>query len=511
MLNKIYSGISRILFFVLLLIITMDSPAQIPGAAADGVTKDTWAIQAVLDSLFTAGGGMIRFTPGTYLTGPLTLKGNNLVVQIDSGATILASPDKKDFYLAGADSNLPTSVKHFITISGFQNLTIQGKGTVNGNGAIWWPLPDNARPRMMQLEKGSHLEVKGITLTNSPMFHLCPNRVYDVNIHDIRIIAPATSPNTDGIDPGICHKVRIYNCYIDNGDDNIAIGASSADAGWGAASSDIIIKHNTFMAGHGVSIGSYTLGGVDSMLVDSCTFTGTDNGVRIKSQRGRGGEVRNITYRNLQMTNVRYPIYLTGYYSGVPPQISDTAYPINSQTPNFHDITVENLTSTNAATNSVAGIIIGVAEIPMTNVKLNNVTISSYKGIQLRNATINITDTMAITVKTGSRIIRELRSQVITDFEDEVMNIPNDLKLYQNYPNPFNPSTTIRYTLAEAGFVSLKVFDVLGNEVAQLVNDEKPVGSYEVKFTADNLASGLYFYTLRIGGFVDTRKMVVVR
>ena len=342
----------------------------------------------------------------------------------------------KDYYPVGADTSLPlTNTVNFISASGFSNMTIQGKGTIDGQGSVWWPTVDNPpRPKMLELDKGTHLEVKEVTLTNSPKFHLCPYRCYDVYVHDIRIIAPSTSPNTDGIDPNICHKVLITNCYIDNGDDNIAFSPSSSDAGWTAANSNIIIKNNTFMHGHGVSIGSYTQGGVDSMLVDSCTFTNTANGIRIKSERGRGGNVHGITYSNLTMTNVQYPIYFTAFYSGIPLQSVDTLFPITNTTPYFHDITVTNLTSTNTASNSVAGIIVGVPEEPLNNITLQNVNLSAYKGIQLRNASISVSDTMLINVTSGPRIIYELRSQLLTDVNDNSPAGPSGYLLDRTIP-----------------------------------------------------------------------------
>ena len=96
---------------------------------------------------------------------------------------------------------------------------------------------------------------------------------------------------------------------------------------------------------------------------------------------------------------------------------------------------------------------------------------------------------------------------------------PGGFSLLQNYPNPFNPSTKIKYTipqnviLSEAKnlFVQLKIYDVLGNEVATLVNEEKPAGTYEVDFNAVNLTSGVYFYKLQAGGFVQTKKMILLR
>ncbi len=89
--------------------------------------------------------------------------------------------------------------------------------------------------------------------------------------------------------------------------------------------------------------------------------------------------------------------------------------------------------------------------------------------------------------------------------------IPDDYDLSQNYPNPFNPSTIITYQLPKSGFVSLKVFDVLGNEVAKLVDENKQSGSYEVVFNASNLPSGVYFYTLNTGDFVSTKKMLLIK
>ena len=103
--------------------------------------------------------------------------------------------------------------------------------------------------------------------------------------------------------------------------------------------------------------------------------------------------------------------------------------------------------------------------------------------------------------------------------EDENNFVADDFSLEQNYPNPFNPSTSIRYNISsviasetkQSQFVSLKVYDVLGNEVATLVNEEKPAGSYEVKFDAAGLSSGIYFYKLQAGSLVETKKMILLR
>ncbi|NNG27336.1 MAG: T9SS type A sorting domain-containing protein, partial [Ignavibacteriaceae bacterium] len=92
-----------------------------------------------------------------------------------------------------------------------------------------------------------------------------------------------------------------------------------------------------------------------------------------------------------------------------------------------------------------------------------------------------------------------------------VFNIPESFLLKQNYPNPFNPITKIKYQIPELSFVTLKVYDVLGSEVATLVNEEKPVGNYEIKFNGIGLTSGIYFYQLRAVSFVETKKMVFMK
>jgi murein tripeptide amidase MpaA len=89
--------------------------------------------------------------------------------------------------------------------------------------------------------------------------------------------------------------------------------------------------------------------------------------------------------------------------------------------------------------------------------------------------------------------------------------LPNKFSLEQNYPNPFNPSTTILYSIGNGQYVSLRVYDVLGNEIATLVNEEKPAGDYDVDFTGSRLSSGIYFYTLKAGSFIETKKMILLQ
>jgi hypothetical protein len=94
---------------------------------------------------------------------------------------------------------------------------------------------------------------------------------------------------------------------------------------------------------------------------------------------------------------------------------------------------------------------------------------------------------------------------------NEHSSIPNEYKLLQNYPNPFNPTTKIIYEIVDKSYVSLTIYDILGKEVATLVNQEKPAGEYEVKFSGKDLTSGIYFYNLTAGNFRETKKMLLLK
>jgi hypothetical protein len=102
-------------------------------------------------------------------------------------------------------------------------------------------------------------------------------------------------------------------------------------------------------------------------------------------------------------------------------------------------------------------------------------------------------------------------SFTFSDIIEVEVQAPNLFTLEQNYPNPFNPSTVISYQLPVNSMVSLKIYDILGNEIATLVNEEKPAGSYEVEFKAATLPSGIYFYQLKAGAYSETKKMILLK
>lgn len=497
------------------LVITIDSTGN--GFYANDSTNNSKAIQAAIDSCYNAGGGTVRFMNGTFLTGPIELK-SNVTLEIDSTATLLASQNVIDYYPAGYPTNLPppSSLEPLITSDHADSLTITGHGTIDGNGQPWWAEYEAAkasghgtpaRPRLIQLNHSNDILIENVTLQNSPQFHVSLEYCWNVTVRDVTILAPPDSPNTDGIDPATCHNVHITGCTIDNGDDNIAIKSGRFDlTDPNAGTSEIYISHCTFLHGHGVSIGSETFGGVDSMYVDSCSFDSTTNGLRIKSYRGNGGNVRGITYSNITMNDVEYPIWMSGYYPNIPGQ-NDPAQTVTATTPHYHDISIVNLTSTGSP---YAGLIIGLPEMPMTDMVLKNVNITSRFGLQIRNATIDTANTN-ITVSIGLPFVFQVGGELTDVRLPGTETSPVTFRLDQNYPNPFNPTTTIDYQLPVASHVALKVYDILGREVTTLVDSREAPGDHAVTFNASRLPSGVYFYTLKAGDYTATNKMLMIK
>ena len=127
-----------------------------------------------------------------------------------------------------------------------------------------------------------------------------------------------------------------------------------------------------------------------------------------------------------------------------------------------------------------------------------------YLGLSLKNPIIVSSSGLTSTVDK----IKEIEVKLLKDFEG---NIPLEFELFQNYPNPFNPSTIIKYQIPDISFVTVKVFDVLGSEIATLVNEELPAGNYNIKYDPINLPSGVYFYRIKSGKYTQARKMILLR
>ncbi|HEX3358205.1 MAG TPA: glycosyl hydrolase family 28 protein [Tepidisphaeraceae bacterium] len=360
------------------------------GAVADEKTDNAKAIQETIDAAVKAGGGVVEVPAGEYLAGPFRLD-SEINLHLDAGATLKMLPI--DRYPGGT-----RNPQAFITGRGLHDVVISGEGTIDGEGAPWWPLvrsrPGIQRPRMIALSGCDKILIEKVRLQNSPMFHIAiSGHSTNVTVRGVTIRAPAStdpvnpSHNTDACDVSGSH-VLIEDCDVSVGDDNFTCGGGT---------SDVHIRHCTYGNGHGVSIGSPTSGGVSDITVEDCTFTDTDCGIRIKSDRGRGGVVQRMTYRNLKMTNVGFPILIYGSYAAnereyrdltnLTPAIATTypSRPMSDRTPVFKDITFTNITAT-AAAGHRAGLIWGLPEAPASNIVLQNVSIKADKPMGIYSA-----------------------------------------------------------------------------------------------------------------------------
>jgi len=225
-----------------------------------------------------------------------------------------------------------------------------------------------------------------ITVKNSPMWQIVPYYSEHLIFRNMKVLAdnPAAAHNTDGIDPFSSGDVLIEKVLIDTGDDDIAIKSGQpGSAGPDAPSHDIIIRDCTFLHGHGLSIGSEVSGGVQHVHVERVHFKGTGTGIRIKSNRDRGNDISDLTYRDITMEDVKTAILVTEFYPKIPPVIEPA--PLTRLTPHFHDISISNVTATGVET---AAVIVGLPESPIKNLRLENVHISAQKNATIEYAEV---------------------------------------------------------------------------------------------------------------------------
>jgi polygalacturonase len=317
-----------------------------------------------------------------FVSAPLTLK-SHMTLSIAAGTTLAGSvdhadyPDKEEFKDRGKQA--------LLTATNAEDITIRGEGTIDGRGESWWPAPAEPRPRLIVFNHSRHIAMEGVTVENSPMWQIVPYYSDDLSFKSMKILAPQHSHNTDGIDPFSSTHVVIEHVLIDTGDDNVAIKSGQPGSpGPDAPSRDITITDCTFLHGHGLSIGSEIAGGVDNVHAERIHFKGTDQGVRIKSNRDRGNaDVAHFSFRDITMDDLKTPILISEFYPKIPETITEE--PITRLTPQFNDIAIENLTATGA---KQAAILVGLPESPIRNLRLTNVHISAETGAVIQYADV---------------------------------------------------------------------------------------------------------------------------
>jgi polygalacturonase len=384
------------------------------GAKGTGTTLDTDAIKKAIDACDKSGGGTVRIPAGQFLTAPFSLT-SNLNLHLDEGAALRISNNPADFRLAR------NRYQDCIDARDCHDIAITGKGTIDGQGRPWWvkfnatknappeaPIPPH-RPFLITLTECQRILVQDVTLTNSPMFHLFPQECQDVTIERVHFLAPANSPNTDALDLS-GRNFLITKCLFDVGDDCIAIKATHQIDPSRPSCENILIADCTFLHGHGLSIGGQTTGGLRHMRVRDCTFDGTNAGIRMKAGRGSGGLVEDVSYENLTMKNVNVAILITSYYPQIPEHpAQDSEKKVTKTTPIWRNIRISNVKSDAGQT---AGRILGLPEMPVSDVVLTNVTIDAQKGMEISNARGIVFEHSQITAQSGPPMMTVAKSQV---------------------------------------------------------------------------------------------------
>ena len=365
--------------------------------ASTSSADNTKAIQAALDAVPPTG-GMVVIPAGTWLCGALQIK-SKTIFHLAKNCTLLQQPY----------GTFPNNKTNFIREKkNATDIVIEGEdketSIIDGQGEAWWRALDNGtslnRGALIRFNSGSRFLVRNLTCKNAPAQNItlgnksaASNSSYALNatVHDVFIYAPASelsktgsvypSHNTDGIpiwDP----YVNIYNCEINNGDDNVVCDSYSQY---------IHVWNCKFGTGHGASVGSFTKN-IKHVWFDNITMNGTTAGVRLKTgieSNGslRGGGEEDFRFTNFTMTKVKNPFSMDCYYdkkyNADPAVDKANARALDSTTPTYNGILLQNVKTTDVCSGN-AIFLIGRPESHIKNVTLDNVQINAKKGIDIR-------------------------------------------------------------------------------------------------------------------------------
>lgn len=370
------------------------------GALAEGdeFKLDSPRIQQALDRC-TPGQAVVLKASGAHnalLSGPLQLRRGVMLV-VDRGAFLLASRDPRLYDVTpggcGIVSKARQSCKPLISGDGAADAGIMGDGVIDGRGGAkllgqdlsWWDVAAKANirpvivgvtghqqcPYMMVLRRCDNFTLYRITLRNSPHMFVTYSDGDGFTVWGVKIWAPGEGArNTDGIDPGNSTNITITHCYLHTGDDDVCLKPNA-----GRPTTHVSVVHNHFYSGHGMSIGSETAGGANSIRVSDLSMDGTKHGIRIKSNQTRGGVVTDAVYEDVCMRNVADPIVMDAEYTNFQSQAQGLI-------PDFNGIVLRN-----------------VRVIGAGNVILNGSDAKHRLGLTLDNVVLDNPDQIKLTAK----------------------------------------------------------------------------------------------------------------
>jgi len=266
-----------------------------------------------------------------FLVGPLRLRAGVTLV-VDGTAAVWGSRDPRNYDVkpgsCGIVGDRGPGCLPLILAEDAPHSGIMGEGVIDGRGGAkllnqketWWELAHRAKvedsnqavSRILVVRRSNDFTLYRVTLRNSPNCHVTTEATDGFTAWGVKIDTPKWARNTDGIDPQAgSSNISIIDSYIRSGDDNISPKATAATG----AVTHMTVRNTHFYNGHGFGIGSQTSGGLSHILVSNLTIDGSDNGLRIKSDRSRGGLVEDVQFQNVCIRNSPNPIVLNPYYT----------------------------------------------------------------------------------------------------------------------------------------------------------------------------------------------------
>ena len=419
------------------------------GGVGDGITLNTEAFENGIKKLQKTGGGRLNVPQGIWLTGPIQLK-DNIELHLEKNAIILMSPDKSLFINPKSTSKCFAGIR----ASKRKNIAITGEGIIDGNGDHWRPVKrqkvsdvewnkykkviggvekDNAklwypwndmggypniadtpeaqeklRNDLVRFESCENVLVEGVTIQNSPKFHLHPCYSKNVIIDGVTVRCPWNAQNGDAIDFSDVNIGLIVNSTVDAGDDGLCMksGRNKADAPANGCE-DIVIQDNTVFHAHGAFVlGSETMQGMRRIVVRHNRFSGTDTGLRFKSGLGRGGKTEQLFISDIVMTDIKdEAIIFQCDYVDRPAGSDPNAVPTFTDeqkkvAPYFQDIHISNVTCNGTTTGIKASGILGLDNV--RDINIQNATIV-YHGqdqqIDKKTAKLKLTNVRLLPAK----------------------------------------------------------------------------------------------------------------
>ena len=351
------------------------------GAAADGKTVCTSALQRAIDRCSAAGGGTVYFPPGTYLAGTLELK-SHVTLQLDNGATLRGSPNPKDY--PSRPSVLPSYSDRYVSqalIAGenLEHVRLQGAGTIDGGGEAFHWKEYRDRPYVIRLVKCRDVTVEGLALRASPMWmqhYLACDRV---RIHGVRVFNHA-SYNNDGLDIDGCHDVAVSDCTIDSDDDAIVLKSTLDRACENVTITNCVLSShaNAFKLGTESNGGFRNIAFNNSVIVSprfSESMYGLQRGLAgIALECVDGGKLENVVIANVTITGVNVALFLRLGDRGRHFLPDGPKVPVGT----FRNVSINSIVAT--GTGRIGCSITGLPGSRVENVTLSNVSVECEGG-----------------------------------------------------------------------------------------------------------------------------------